>query len=228
MFKTASSLRKNDPSSTVGAILESPAPEPTCIDIQTLAAFIGDRLHPVPDKILRSFDRVITDREDTCRDYERSTANSTDPLVKQHNNMHRRWVVCLAIAFDSLGGKEWRARQGVSTVISKTAFEEPLFTNRFSFLDLDETVEEGDHSSPATQSSLTATSSGQSCASKIDLQIGPTSQSLSRPIKKGSIDNEDEGPGGGDLQFVTTAGQLWSRKAARKKKKKKSSTYKDD
>ncbi|KAJ5656795.1 hypothetical protein N7507_008745 [Penicillium longicatenatum] len=120
MFKTASSLRKNDSSSTVDAILESPAPEPTCIDIQTLAAFIGKRLHPVPDKILRSFDRVITDRKDTCRDYEISTANSTDPLVKQHNNMHRRWVVGLAVAFDSLGGKEWRARQGVSSVISKT------------------------------------------------------------------------------------------------------------
>ncbi|KAJ5636607.1 uncharacterized protein N7484_009920 [Penicillium longicatenatum] len=194
MFKTASSLRKNDSSSTVDAILESPALEPTCIDIQTLATFIGERLHPVPDKILRSFDRVITDRKDTCRDYERSTANNTDPLIKQHNNMHRRWVVGLAIAFDSLGGKEWRARQGVSSVISKTGFEEYLFTNRFSALDLDEAFEEGNHCSSATQNSLATTSSGKSCASKSDVQIGSTSQSLSRPRNQGSIDNEDEGP----------------------------------
>ncbi|KAJ6102125.1 hypothetical protein N7486_004552 [Penicillium sp. IBT 16267x] len=143
IVKTASSLLMTHPSSAVDAILEKPTPKPTCTDIQTLARFIGEHLQPVPDAILKLFAGVIDDRRQTYQDYQKSTAKSTDPLVKHYNCMHRRWVWCLTIAFDSLGGKEWRARQRIPYVTKKDA-QQPLFTNRFSALDMDGTNEEGD------------------------------------------------------------------------------------
>ncbi|KAJ5992113.1 hypothetical protein N7451_007837 [Penicillium sp. IBT 35674x] len=195
IVKTASNLLEDNPSSVVKAILEKQTPKPTCFEVQTLAAFIGQHLKPVPDKILTLFERVINDRTKTCQDYQKTTAKSTDPQVKYHNDMHRRWVVGLTIAFNSFGGRAWRAR-AISS-ITKTNRQQLIFSNRFSALAIDETIEEREEKAKSVANE-------------------------SEDPGSDFFDPFAEPPDHEDLFFDPAARQHWTWKPARKKKKKPS------
>ncbi|KAJ5912671.1 hypothetical protein N7504_001554 [Penicillium tannophilum] len=192
IVKTASNLLEDSPSSAVKAILERRTPKPTCFEVQTLAAFIGQHLKPVPDKILMLFERVINDRTKTCRDYQQTTSKSTDPIVKYHNDMHRRWVVGLTIAFNSFGGRAWRAR-AISSITKKDR-QQLIFSNRFSVLAIDDTVE-------AQEGNASSVAEGEDPSSHLfDPFAEPTDHD--------------------HLFFDPAAGQHWTWKPARKKKRK--------
>lgn len=192
IVKTSSNLLHDHPSSAVEAIFERPTPKPTCLGIQTLAAFIGKHIQPVPDKILTLFERVINDRKKTHQDYQQATVSSTNPHMKRYNDMHRRWVVGLTIAFNSLGGKEWRANAILS--ITKKKPQQPIFSNRFSALAIDDSAEEREGNA-----AIVANEGEGSGSDLFDPFASYT---------------------GDDIFFDPTAGQHWTWKPARKKKKR--------
>ena len=192
IVKIASNLLKVHFSSAVEIILEKRTPKPTCLDIQTLAVFIGQHLQTVPDKILTLFERVINDRKKTYQDYQQTTAKSTDPHVKHYNDMHRRWLLGLTVAFHSLGGKEWRA-QAIS-FITKTDSQISIFSNRFSALAIEDAMEEREG----------AVSS-----------VANEGEDPDSDVFDSFAGHRDD-----DIFFDPTAGQHWTWKPARKNKKK--------
>jgi hypothetical protein len=134
--------------------------EITVSSLVSLSRLISKHISAVPPAIHRLFEPVIDARTASYTIFQQSVAHNPDPEIEQSNASHKRFIDVLTEAFEALGGRTWKqtrtdgADGADGAAKSATArsdrdlkeeLDQPVLTNRFGALDLDETETAGDH-----------------------------------------------------------------------------------